>query len=159
MTAEYILFGWNKAWADRKVSAKPCRQCGETFQPTCGGNLFCVACNSERKRRHHAAGQRKWRSTNPAKHAESKAEWDLAKFGITLAIYYLMFDLQGGACAICGTTTPGGRGKTRTLVVDHCHATGKVRGLLCPMCNTALGLAKENTETLRKMGKYLEEHR
>ena len=41
--------------------------------------------------------------------------------------------------------------------VDHCHSTGRVRGLLCSSCNKALGFVKDNTETLNNLIKYLTE--
>ena len=57
---------------------------------------------------------------------------------------------QAGACAICET-------KKRRLYVDHCHDTGLVRGLLCPACNTGIGLLGDNVETLLKAVSYLQE--
>ncbi len=59
---------------------------------------------------------------------------------------------QGGGCAICGTKTPGGRGR---FVVDHDHKTGVVRGLLCNLCNPALGLFKDNPSLLESAIRYL----
>ena len=54
---------------------------------------------------------------------------------------------QGGKCGICETTTPGGRfGK---LVMDHCHKTGFVRGLLCTPCNMRLGKWKDDAKRMR----------
>lgn len=57
---------------------------------------------------------------------------------------------QGGCCAVC-RSRPGYK-----LVVDHCHATGKVRGLLCKGCNWALGNMKDNPGLLRLAAEYLE---
>jgi hypothetical protein len=42
------------------------------------------------------------------------------------------------------------------FVVDHCHATGKVRGLLCHNCNRALGLMQDNIENIKRAADYLE---
>jgi len=42
--------------------------------------------------------------------------------------------------------------------IDHCHTTGKIRGVLCNNCNCALGLVKDNTDTLKTMINYLENH-
>jgi Recombination endonuclease VII len=53
--------------------------------------------------------------------------------GITDVEYGAMLRVQGGGCAICGA-----KPKTRRLHVDHDHATGQVRGLLCHRCNRAL---------------------
>ena len=63
-----------------------------------------------------------------------------------------MLGAQNGRCAICGRpeTEAGG------LAVDHCHATGKVRGLLCTLCNTALGKFRDRTDILRAAIRYLE---
>ena len=62
---------------------------------------------------------------------------------------------QDNQCAICKTTEPGGRHTTDYFVVDHCHSTNKVRGVLCNNCNTALGLVGDNIDTLHKMIAYL----
>lgn len=55
-------------------------------------------------------------------------------YGITVEQYDAMLNSQGGLCARCGQTSSGMR-----LAVDHCHDTGRVRGLLCGPCNTYLG--------------------
>ncbi len=57
-------------------------------------------------------------------------------------------------CGICLNIDPGKKG---VFVVDHCHSTGKVRGLLCYSCNIAIGLFKDNTELLEKAIFYLRE--
>jgi hypothetical protein len=152
------VFGGPKTWAERKVAPKPCRACTTVFQPYCGGNLYCEGCKKEAWRATHARSQREWRKKNPQRHAEQKANWDLKRFGLTYADYRRMFVEQGGACAICGTTEPGGQGKTRTLVVDHCHRTDRVRRLLCTCCNSALGMVDDDPEILKKMIAYLQEH-
>ena len=72
--------------------------------------------------------------------------------------YRQMFSEQGGACAVCMTTKPGGRGKHRTLAVDHCHKSGRVRALLCHRCNGALGMVSDSPALLFKLIEYLKEH-
>lgn len=57
-----------------------------------------------------------------------------------------------GHCELCGADNPGTK---KGWAVDHCHATGKVRGILCVGCNTGLGGFKDNLETLRKAAEYL----
>ena len=79
-------------------------------------------------------------------------------YGITLTEYDEMLESQSGKCKICGTTNPGGRKDTDVFVVDHCHDSDEVRGLLCHGCNTALGLVKDNPEVLHKMIAYLKKH-
>jgi hypothetical protein len=63
-----------------------------------------------------------------------------------------LLEEQGGKCAVCGKLNNEGR---RRLAVDHDHKTGKVRGLLCGNCNTALGLVKEDPEILSLLADYL----
>ena len=57
---------------------------------------------------------------------------------------------QDGKCAICSNPQ-----ENRRLAVDHCHKTGKVRGLLCQGCNTGIGGLKDDTERIKKAIDYL----
>ena len=76
-------------------------------------------------------------------------------YGIPIEEYKRLLFLQGGKCAICGSKGGGAKNKRR-LGVDHCHSAGKVRGLLCSMCNTGIGHFNDNPELLRKAADYLE---
>jgi hypothetical protein len=63
-------------------------------------------------------------------------------------------------CAICGTTeNPGGRSRAGVFHIDHDHETGRVRGLLCSRCNTALGYMDDDPTKLRDAADYLERWR
>lgn len=73
-------------------------------------------------------------------------------YGLTPQRYEEMLHAQKGMCAICDTK-PG----MRELGVDHDHATGKVRALLCMSCNTGLGMFRDNPVLLRRAAKYLRE--
>lgn len=64
--------------------------------------------------------------------------------------FQAMLDAQNGVCAVCGNTN----GK-RQLCVDHCHATGKVRGLLCGNCNLALGNLKDDPQRIANLLAYI----
>ena len=75
-------------------------------------------------------------------------------YGITLNEYNQMLLDQNHQCAVCGTTEPGG--KHGKFMVDHCHTTGRVRGLLCKRCNIALGEVEDNTQVLQSMIEYLQ---
>lgn len=68
------------------------------------------------------------------------------KYGITKQDFDHMSLVQGYRCAICPSPIE---------VVDHCHTTGRVRGLLCQHCNSMLGYARDNTETLSAGIAYL----
>lgn len=73
-------------------------------------------------------------------------------FGLTVQQYDEMLVEQGGRCALCGSDFPGGRGR---FVVDHCHDTGKIRGLLCNLCNVGLGALRDSPQLLQKAIHYL----
>lgn len=77
--------------------------------------------------------------------------------GVCNVKYDEMLVKQHGKCAICGSTLNSSR--YTKFAVDHCHKTGKVRGLLCTSCNTALGLMKDSPERLQAAAKYLNRHR
>lgn len=77
---------------------------------------------------------------------------NLKRFGLTPEQYDEMFRAQGGLCAICGKPPSGRR---RYLDVDHDHKNGRVRGLLCHLCNTFIGLAKDSVEVLVSAMDYL----
>lgn len=64
-----------------------------------------------------------------------------------------MLHNQGNKCKICETHESE---FDKRLAVDHCHKTGKVRGLLCSSCNTSLGKFKDDPEILRRAINYLE---
>jgi hypothetical protein len=75
-------------------------------------------------------------------------------YGITEKDYQDMLLNQGGLCAICGTSPEN---RNRSLHVDHCHDSDQIRGLLCPDCNMAIGLLKDDKHILRNAIHYLEE--
>ena len=73
----------------------------------------------------------------------------LAKYGITERQYRLMLRRQKGRCSICGTLP-----KKRRLAVDHCHLTGRVRGLLCYHCNR-FWVAKNTAVNIEAVYQYV----
>lgn len=79
------------------------------------------------------------------------------RYGLTLEKYARMLNRQHGVCAICGNTERPLKGKVRPLAVDHDHASGANRGLLCKACNTALGHV-EREKWLNAALKYLRKH-
>ena len=78
----------------------------------------------------------------------------LRNYGITNIIYEKMLEDQQFCCAGCGKHQ---NQLEKKLNVDHCHETGLVRGLLCGNCNRALGLLKDNVQTLTMLIEYLEQ--
>lgn len=78
----------------------------------------------------------------------------LRHYGMTLQQYDEMLEDQNGVCAICGGINTNGR----RLYVDHNHETGKIRALLCCLCNNLIGNAKEDIIILRSVINYLKEN-
>lgn len=83
-------------------------------------------------------------------------------YGMTTEEYAVMFGQQEGRCAICAQTeesrSRSTRGKKRNLAVDHDHTTGKVRGLLCHLCNVGVGNFGENAERMVRAADYITRH-
>jgi hypothetical protein len=71
---------------------------------------------------------------------------------MTLDEYNAMLAEQGGVCAVCSRPPTSGI----SLHVDHDHATGRIRGLLCFRCNNALGDLEDDPALLRAAARYLE---
>lgn len=87
---------------------------------------------------------------NPEK---TKNAWLLRYYGITIDDYKNLLEKQGGVCAICSN-----KDSKFSLAVDHCHKTGKIRGLLCSRCNFSLGNFNDDIELMNKAIEYLNEH-
>lgn len=96
----------------------------------------------------------KYRSTPEAKDRKFRLNIK-GLYGISPERYDQMLAEQNGVCALClGVGNSG-----RRLSVDHCHKTGKIRGLLCNLCNMFLGGCKDDVAILREAIKYIEYHR
>lgn len=126
---------------------------------------WCRECdharNAERmrdpeRRRHILEKCKEYRANNQQKRARCRRKDGLLRrYGITVAQYEAMYERQCGRCALCGVDSPTfGPGGSR-LHVDHDHATGAVRGLLCGACNTALGSFRDDPEVLETAAWYL----
>ena len=80
------------------------------------------------------------------------------KYGLTYEEFLKMFDDQNGECAICSHPVhPTHEDRYQTGCVDHCHSTGKVRGILCWDCNVGLGKFHDDTSKMLSAVKYLED--
>jgi hypothetical protein len=125
-----------------------CKKCGvekdisEFFTNQEAGHrthYHCKAC-------HLADGReraKRLRAEHPEKIRDAKLK---AMYGISLETYNQMLEAQHGVCLICGEDNNRVNyktGKPENFAVDHDHATGKVRGLLCHRCNIAVGLFEE----------------
>ena len=101
---------------------------------------------SSKGRAYHKA----WKASERGKLSNLESKFRCL-YGITLVEYDQMIADQGGGCKIC--MEPPGK---KRLAVDHDHKTGRVRGLLCLGCNTALGNVKDNPVLLRRLADHIE---
>lgn len=106
---------------------------------------------------YSAAMSRRWVANNKERHSLVTRKNELRRrYGITPEERDAMNEKQGGKCAICGDV--GGQGNAKRLDIEHSHATGKVRGLVCRRCNLYLGVLE--SEWMNKyrdvITKYLE---
>jgi hypothetical protein len=93
-----------------------------------------------------------WRQQHYASQKEAVRCRHLQKlYGITQEDYSVLYEAQGGRCQICNTPKD-------VLNVDHNHATGDVRGLLCHPCNQGIGLLKDSPGVLLKAFTYLNDN-
>lgn len=122
----------------------------------------CMVCYRNKhmedpaKREIHRKGSSNWYKNNPQLAKNQR----LRKYGITLDQYNDLRQNQNYKCAICNkheTTVAQGRAYTtdHALHVDHCHDSGKIRGLLCTNCNTILGKCHDNPDVLKNAINYL----
>lgn len=101
------------------------------------------------------ASQKAYREKNRERVKACQRNSDLRhRFGIDLEAFNLMVEMQGGKCAICHEPFQTGKGTH----VDHDHATGKVRGLLCSKHNMGIGYFQDSPALLRAAAGYLERH-
>lgn len=123
-------------YPQKKFKDKPCKACATKFSPRSPSEMYC---------------------DDDCKDKASTGAYFMRVYGITFDDYQKMHDAQGARCAIClGEGFVMDKEKHRLkLVVDHCHSTGKVRGLLCHNCNRALGLFKDSQDALLNAVGYL----
>lgn len=124
---------------------KVCRDCGQEYQVTrsTARANWCSSCRAA----YYRARKDKDRLMDRERHLR-------AKFGITMHEYDALLRDQNGVCGICGAEP-----RDKNLAVDHCHSSGKIRGLLCFNCNSVLGKFKDSADLLRLSADYLEKHR
>jgi len=98
------------------------------------------------------AARDKWNKAHPEEMRAASYKYHIKKkYGLTIEEHTNMIEAQGNRCKICNE-------EMSTPHVDHDHITGKVRGLLCPNCNTGLGKFKDSVPNLLRAVAYLEEN-
>ncbi len=134
---------------------KKCSKCKDTKELTefgkdkyskDGFRVYCKECDTKKSKQYY--------QNNKEKRAKSDRIYKLKnRFNITLDDYDGILKEQNYCCYICNAHQSI---FSRKLVVDHCHKTGKVRGLLCSSCNQGIGHFKDNIDSLKKAVEYLE---
>lgn len=102
------------------------------------------------KRRASAA---KWAKDNPERARRNRLRASRRNAGVDPLAAEALLAKHDGRCDCCGVTAPGGRWGWN---VDHDHATGRLRGILCHNCNTAIGKLGDTLEGVLKAVRYLE---
>jgi len=155
------------------MSAKhrTCKVCGEykeidNFQPQ---GYQCRSCRNKkqqaywaslpediRKQRQNSLEYKKeYAKRNSVKIKKlARAQHLKRKFKMTVEEYDAILEKQNGVCLLCKNVCDTGN----SLAVDHDHDSGKIRGLLCKNCNTALGLFKDNVDVMTRAIEYIEMH-
>jgi len=98
------------------------------------------------------AANREWRKKNPEKDMNRRF---INLYGISYSEYNEIFLSQNGNCKICGINQSMLK---KRLSVDHSHTTGKIRGLLCAKCNSAIGLLSDDAEVISRAAAYIKEN-
>lgn len=87
--------------------------------------------------------------------------YNIKKYGISVEDFHRMMDEQKGQCLICSSEFCASAEMAdifKVACIDHCHESGKVRGLLCRPCNSGLGHFKDNPLLLELAAGYLRNH-
>jgi hypothetical protein len=109
----------------------------------------------EANKERHAANCKAWCEANPeARYRNNLSAHLRRKYGLTIAERDAMIAAQDGRCLCCKTKF--GLLRADRPCVDHCHTTGRVRGILCNTCNTLIGHAADNPTILRACARHLE---
>ncbi len=133
------------------MKTKPCSRCKITKdvaefskdkQHFTGYKSACKVCSKQ--------DWIKWRTNNLeySRKADRISHY-IRNYGLSIEDAKTLVENRTGMCKICSNVAP--------LVVDHCHTTGLVRGLICSPCNSVLGYSKDNINTLKESIKYLED--
>lgn len=155
---------------------KICSKCGEekplkefyknreNLRPdckSCGYKINAIYRSTERGRNNKILATRRWKKTEKGKQAalryanSKKGRVSTLKkrikyaYGLSLEAHAQLMEKANNSCEICQSSAK--------ICIDHDHKTGKIRGILCDLCNKGLGLFSDNAQFLSNAIKYLEE--
>jgi hypothetical protein len=125
-----------------KRHGRPCKNCGTTLKYG-GPGATCVECSARRSRA---------RKFDPSFKEVARRQGLRKRYGLTPERVAEILASQVGRCASCGTDEPG---NANGWAIDHDHATGAVRGILCHGCNVGLGAFRDSIDRLQRAIRYL----
>ena len=152
---------------NRKVVCRLLKQQGITphrlrypTHPIKAGKKICLTCKEEKDIQEYRVSKG-WLMPycKPCANRQHRISRLIKQYGITMEAYELLFDKQHGVCAICHKPeTHVLHRVVKVLGVDHNHATGAVRGLLCTTCNSAIGFLDDDPKNCIAAAQYLMEN-
>jgi hypothetical protein len=130
---------FKKTTTTRSGRTQPCKKCAAVDQKSSYSSLPL----EERRKKFQEQDRKMRERITPEDLSASKRRIHLKKtYGITPEQWDALFEGQGGACALCRSKSPG---TAKTWHTDHCHRTGRVRGILCFSCNITLGFMESRS--------------
>jgi hypothetical protein len=148
---------------ERWVSTKGCLECLSNRNASPSGRAWyrahyrTPAQIAKRQTDDHKAKRRKLESGRwPLRKGPARERLLRNKYGLTVDQLDQMRLQQNNCCKICSVQFPSDRWHKSSMHVDHCHSTGKVRGLLCRECNQGIGKFRDSPDLLRLAILYLE---
>lgn len=142
------------------MAESPCEQCGTMFTPYRASNRFCP--DEKCKRARNRIRWNRWKSKDGSqeivneyqrryrKATRYERKWEVKnRYGLEWDEYLALLDEYNHQCALCD--------ETENICVDHCHVTGKTRGILCRKHNAAIGILGDTAEGLLKAYEYLKD--
>lgn len=158
----YVRTWEEESIPDRRVCTKcekekPIDQFHNDKRMKHGKHIWCAECRIEKQNEYKKTDAYKAYMKKTKEHRLNKNRVnDLrSKYGLTVKEHDEILASQGFKCAICRTENPGGRNFNKRFQVDHCHETGRVRGLICWSCNVGLGKLGDTVESLERAVEYL----
>jgi hypothetical protein len=115
------------------------------------GKGLCIACYGKEYRKAkpdvNKRATAKWRKANSDKVYNKYLRY---RYGLSIAEYNELLRKQSNSCKLCGKTPP------RFPIVEHCHSSERIRGIVCQLCNVAINWVENSKELLDKVPAYLE---
>lgn len=132
---------------------KKCNSCKQEKEATefYAKKYSCISCVS--------LHNKKWREANKEKKKTLNRDWWYKNtYGISYDEFMSLSQKQNNKCKICSVNLVFEGKSKESAVLDHNHATGKIRGVLCNACNVALGHFKDNIDAINNAIRYLKEN-